>query len=143
MSIDAENVTLLVVEDDDIDYMMIQRAMKQCKSNNRLVRAVDGQDALDMLISQEVTAPFVMLLDLKVPKLSGLELLATLRQTPNLKETVVFVLSSSDDEQDIHNSYQQNVAGYFVKNDSEFDDIFTLLNGYWRTTHLPGVQRRV
>lgn len=67
------------MEDDEIDYMMIQRAMKQLNSNNRLVRAVDGQDALDMLTRQEVSAPFVMLLDLKVPKLSGLELLASLR----------------------------------------------------------------
>lgn len=142
MTIQSENVTLFVVEDDDIDYMMIQRTMKHLHVANQLVRAVDGQDALDKLNSQQVNSPFVMLLDLKMPKVSGLELLIKLRQTPTLRDTIVFVLSSSDDEQDIQASYQQNVAGYFVKNeiDSEFADILTLLHGFWRTAHIPGVR---
>lgn len=139
MTIQSDKVTLFIVEDDEIDFMTIERTMKRMQSNNPVIRAVDGQAALDQLHAKQIHRPFVMLLDLKIPKISGLELLKLLRKMPDFKDTVVFILSSSSDEKDIKASYQQNVAGYFVKSDidNEFTDILTLLHGYWRTAHIP------
>ncbi|WP_125564045.1 response regulator [Pseudoalteromonas rubra] len=140
MTIDANQVTLFVVEDDDIDYMTIKRSFKKMKIVNPLVRAKDGQEALEQLEANMIRLPFIMLLDLQMPRLSGLELLAKLRHSAQLKDTVVFVLTTSADERDIFDSYQHNVAGYFVKDEvgKEFLEVLSLLDGYWRIVHMPG-----
>ncbi|KNC67811.1 response regulator [Pseudoalteromonas ardens] len=140
MTIDANQVTLFVVEDDDIDYMTIKRSFKKMKIVNPLVRAKDGQEALEQLEANMIRPPFIMLLDLQMPRLSGLDLLAKLRHSAQLKDTVVFVLTTSADERDIFDSYQHNVAGYFVKDEvgREFLEVLALLDGYWRIVHMPG-----
>ncbi|MEC4089587.1 response regulator [Pseudoalteromonas rubra] len=140
MTIDANQVTLFVVEDDDIDFMTIKRSFKKMKIVNPLVRAKDGQEALEQLEANMIRLPFIMLLDLQMPRLSGLELLAKLRHSAQLKDTVVFVLTTSADERDIFDSYQLNVAGYFVKDEvgKEFLEVLSLLDGYWRIVHMPG-----
>ncbi|QPB82755.1 response regulator [Pseudoalteromonas rubra] len=140
MTIDANQVTLFVVEDDDIDYMTIKRSFKKMKIVNPLVRAKDGQEALEQLEANMIRLPFIMLLDLQMPRLSGLELLGKLRDSAQLKDTVVFVLTTSADERDIFDSYQHNVAGYFVKDEvgREFLEVLSLLDGYWRIVHMPG-----
>lgn len=140
MTIDANQVTLFVVEDDDIDFMTIKRSFKKMKIVNPLVRAKDGQEALEQLEANMIRPPFIMLLDLQMPRLSGLDLLAKLRHSAQLKDTVVFVLTTSADERDIFDSYQHNVAGYFVKDEvgREFLEVLALLDGYWRIVHMPG-----
>jgi CheY-like chemotaxis protein len=139
MTIHSEQVTLFVVEDDDIDYMTIKRSFNSMKIGNPIVRAQDGKEAFDMMINKEIQTPFIMLLDLQMPRVSGIELLTKIRQTPNIKDTVIFVLTSSADEKDIVSSYQHNVAGYFVKDEvgKEFLEILYLLNGYWKIVHIP------
>lgn len=139
MTVYSSQVTLFVVEDDDIDYMTIKRNLKKMKIANPLVRANDGEEAMKMLNDGMVSAPFVMLLDLNMPKISGLELLSKLRESSDFKDTVVFILTTSKDEKDIVSSYQHNVAGYFVKDEvgREFLDVLALLDGYWRIVHIP------
>jgi len=139
MTIHSEQVTLFVVEDDDIDYMTIKRSFNRMKIANPIVRAQDGKEAFDMMINKEIKKPFIMLLDLQMPRISGIELLSKIRKTPNIKDTVIFVLTSSADERDIVSSYQHNVAGYFVKDEvgKEFLEILSLLDGYWKIVHIP------
>lgn len=141
MTIEAhENVTLLVIEDDDIDFMTIRRSFDKMRIANPLVRAIDGVEGLDMLKSGEIPSPLIVLLDLQMPRMNGLEFLGALREDDTIRDTIVFVLTTSADEKDILSSYQHNVAGYFVKDEvgKDFLDIVSLLNGYWRIAHLPG-----
>lgn len=139
MTVNAEQVTLFVVEDDDVDYLTIQRSFKKKRIANNILRAKDGIEALEILRKGQLQRPFIMLLDLQMPRMTGIELLSELRNDSQLQDTTVFVLTTSSDEKDILNSYQFNVAGYFVKDEagSEFLNIVTLLNGYWKVVHLP------
>ncbi|WP_448554138.1 response regulator [Thalassotalea montiporae] len=135
----GEQVTLLVVEDDDIDFMTIERSFARERIGNKIIRAHHGEEALSLLLNDAVPHPFVVLLDLQMPKMGGLEFLAQVRSNENTANAIIFVLTTSDDEQDIVSSYSQNVAGYFVKDEAgkEFVEIVSLLQGYWRIAHLP------
>jgi CheY-like chemotaxis protein len=137
--INHTEVTLFLIEDDDIDAMSIKREFKSRKIANPIVRAKDGIEALEFLASGKVSKPFVILLDLQMPRMNGLEFLTQLRADKVYKDSVVFVLTTSKDEQDIFNSYQLNVAGYFVKDDvgEGFMNIVDILDGYWKVVHLP------
>ena len=135
----GEQVTLLVVEDDDIDFMTIERSFSRERIANSIIRARHGEEALSLLANDAVPSPYVILLDLQMPKMGGLEFLEQVRGNKNTANAIVFVLTTSDDEQDILNSYAKNVAGYFVKEEAgkEFIEIVSLLQGYWRIAHLP------
>ncbi|MCV2402533.1 response regulator [Marinomonas sp. C2222] len=139
MNSNSDEVSLLVVEDDDIDFMTIQRSFAKMKIANPLIRAIDGVEALNILMSGEVSKPFIVLLDLNMPRMGGHELLNSIRSTEGIADTVIFILTSSADEKDILKSYQYNVAGYFVKEEAGqgFLEILSLLNGYWRIACLP------
>jgi len=135
-----KEVTLLLVEDDDVDAMTIERAFKKLKIGNDLVRACDGLEALDILENGKVTMPFIILLDLQMPRMNGLEFLAALRQHPKFGGSIVFVLTTSKADEDMISSYKHNIAGYFLKSSAgdEFLDIVNLLDGYWKVVHFPG-----
>jgi len=135
----ATEVTLFLIEDDDIDAMSITREFKRRRIGNTIIRAKDGVEAFEFLETAQVVRPFVILLELQMPRMNGLEFLNKLRADENLKDSVVFVLTTSQDEQDIFNSYQLNVAGYFVKDEvgDGFIGIVDVLDGYWKIAHLP------
>ncbi|MEP1554687.1 MAG: response regulator [Paraglaciecola sp.] len=132
-------VTLFLIEDDDIDVMCIKREFKSRKIANPVIRAKDGAEAFEFLEAGEIVKPFIILLDLQMPRMNGLEFLAKLRSTEKFKDSVVFVLTTSQDEKDICESYNLNVAGYFVKDDvgEGFIGIVDILDGYWKVVHLP------
>ena len=136
----ANNVTILLIEDDDVDAMAIERGFKKQEILNPMVRAGDGIVALEMLRAGRVASPYIILLDLQMPRMNGIEFLENLRADPELKSSVVFVLTTSRNDEDITASYQQNIAGYFVKRrlDAGFYDIIGLLRGYWKKSCLPG-----
>jgi CheY-like chemotaxis protein len=114
------DITLFLIEDDDIDAMSIQREFKHRHISSPIIRAKDGVEAFELLALGKVRRPFVILLDLQMPRMNGLEFLTTLRKDSDYKNSVVFVLTTSQDEKDIFNSYQSNIAGYFIKD--EIDD---------------------
>ena len=122
-------VTLLLVEDDDVDAMTIQRSFKANRIGNPIIRAYDGLAALDMLRNGEIPSPYVILLDIQMPRMNGLEFLEKIRADEALKHSVVFVLTTSKAEEDITAGYQQHIAGYFVKNESgeNFIDLVNVL----------------
>ena len=130
---------LLLVEDDDIDAMGIERALKKMRLLNPLTRAKDGIEALELLRSGELPKPYIILLDLNMPRMGGLEMLKVLRQDDQLCDSVVFVLTTSSNDEEITSAYRKNIAGYIVKStlDRDFNQLFKLLDNYWRLVELP------
>ncbi|AAZ27026.1 MULTISPECIES: response regulator [Colwellia] len=133
------DVTLLLVEDDDVDAMTIERSFLKQRIANPIVRAYDGIEALELLRSNKVSRPLIILLDLQMPRMGGIEFLKELRADENLSELVVFVLTTSKSEEDMLSSYRQHIAGYFVKGKSgaKFLDIVNVLDSYWKVVQLP------
>lgn len=131
-------VTLLLVEDDDVDAMAVERSFAKCHIGNPLVRANDGLDALEKVRSGQVPRPFVVLLDLQMPRMNGLEFLEAVRQDPALADLVIFVLTTSKAEEDMTAAYQKQIAGYFVKEDRGrgFLNVIQLLDEYWNIVYL-------
>ena len=133
------DITLFLIEDDDIDAMSIQREFKRRHISSPIIRAKDGVEAFELLLLGKVKRPFVILLDLQMPRMNGLEFLTQLRKDSEYKNSVVFVLTTSQDEKDIFNSYQSNIAGYFIKD--EIDDglisIVDIFDSYRKVVHLP------
>ncbi|WDE07561.1 response regulator [Thalassomonas viridans] len=135
----GEEVTLFLVEDDDIDAMAIERSLRKQKIANPLLRAYDGAQALEMLRDGTVAKPYTILLDIQMPRMNGLEFLTELRKDEALADSVVFILTTSEAEQDIVQSYYHHVAGYFVKNEAgaNFCNCICMLDSYWKIVHAP------
>ncbi|MFB2654026.1 response regulator [Shewanella seohaensis] len=139
---DYKQVTILLVDDDDVDYMAVQRAMKQLRLLNPLIRAKDGLEALSILThSDAIKGSYLILLDLNMPRMNGFEFLEHIRSNPVLSSSVVFMLTTSSADEDRMRAYRHHVAGYMVKTDIKdgFNNIFNMLEGYWRIVELPSV----
>lgn len=134
-----KEVTVLLVEDDDVDAMAIERSFTKARVGNPIVRASNGLEALALLRDNKITLPYIILLDLNMPRMNGLEFLTELRNDPTISDSIVFVLTTSDKDEDIVSSYKKNVAGYFVKNEagSGFSNVVAMLEGYWKIALLP------
>tara|TARA_R110001583_G_scaffold114361_3_gene264852 strand:- start:1047 stop:1475 length:429 start_codon:yes stop_codon:yes gene_type:complete len=131
--------SILLVEDDDIDAMSVKRAFNRMKIANPIVRAKDGLDALEILKNGGVKQPYLILLDLNMPRMGGLELLDIIRNDPQLESNVIFVLTTSKDDEDKLAAYKHHVAGYIVKEklDEGFEQLVKMLDHYWRLVELP------
>ena len=130
---------LLLVEDDNIDAMTVKRAMKELNVTNELIRASDGEQALDYLIDSSKEKPCLILLDLNMPKMNGLELLEIIKADDNLKTIPVIVLTTSGEQRDIVESFKFSVAGYMIKsvNYAEFKETMSVINMYWTLSEMP------
>ena len=137
---DERGLNVLLVEDDQVDVMNVQRAFKKNNITNPLWTAGNGVEALDKLRSGEIPlSPLLVLLDLNMPRMNGIEFLRALRADPELKHLPVVVLTTSDDERDRVEAYHLNVAGYIVKPVTfvNFCDAMATLNKYWTLVELP------
>ncbi|GAB1269370.1 response regulator [Aurantivibrio infirmus] len=135
-----EDTTIFVVDDDDVDVMGIERALKKLNITNPMLRARDGVEALQMLRTQDLLQqPFIMLLDINMPRKNGIEMLRELRGDPELRRAVVFILTTSNAEEDKKLAYDLNVAGYIVKKNlgSGTMEILKMLQHYWQSVELP------
>jgi CheY-like chemotaxis protein len=137
-------LNILLVEDDELDVMNVQRAFKKNNIVNPLFVASNGLEALDILrgTHDAVQMPRerrLILLDLNMPKMGGIEFLAELRGDPTLAPTTVIVLTTSDEERDKVEAYKLNVAGYILKPVTllAFVEIMATLNKYWTVNELP------
>lgn len=136
----VKDVTILVVDDDKVDVMAVRRAFRQSGIGNAMVFAFDGIEALEKLRDgKSVPRPFLVLLDLNMPRMNGIEFLNETRNDPDLRDSVVFVLTTSRDGTDKRRAYARNVAGYIVKEDTRDGYINTagLLESYARVVELP------
>ena len=106
---------ILLIEDDDVDAMTVTRALKDLKVVNQLVRTADGEQALEHLRSESNKEPCLILLDLNMPKMNGIEFLKIAKADGALKQIPVVVLTTSKDEQDVVESFKLGAAGYMVK----------------------------
>ena len=138
-------INILLVEDDEVDVMNVKRAFKKYKITNPLYVAGNGIEALEMLRSQKGEHPQVpesrrlILLDLNMPKMNGLEFLHEIRQDTALKPTPVIVLTTSDEDRDRIEAYNLNVAGYILKPVTfiNFAEVMVALNKYWALCEMP------
>nr|WP_228519785.1 response regulator [Methylophilus sp. QUAN] len=134
-----KEVTLLIVDDDDIDAIALERALRKLRLLNTVLRARDGREALELLRTGAVPAPYIILLDLNMPRMNGLEFLQTLRTDPLLTHAVVFVLTTSKSDEDLVAAYRNHVAGYVFKQhmDRDFLEVIGFIEHYWRLVELP------
>jgi len=133
-------LNILLVEDDQVDVMNVRRAFEKHHIANPLHVAANGIDALDMLRQNVVPEERrIVLLDLNMPKMSGLEFLRELRTDPALQSTPVIVLTTSNDERDKIEAYNLNVAGYLLKpvTFANFVEVMAAINKYWALVELP------
>jgi len=142
-------VTILLVEDDDVDALTVERCLKQAKITNTLVRATDGVEALEMLrgshVNVRLAAPYLLLVDIRMPRLDGIGLINEIRADPKLTRTVIFILTTSDADRDKMAAYDAHVAGYIVKTGSsdQFLTLATMLNYYLVIVEPPPVTQGV
>ncbi|WP_371195505.1 response regulator [Glaciecola sp. SC05] len=131
--------TLFVIDDDDVDFKLLKHEFTKRKVTNEIIRAKDGVDALEKLALGVVQKPFVILLDLNMPRMGGMEFLSELRKHEEYEDAVVFILSTSSDINDIQASYEKHVAGYFLKDDAEkgIERVVDVLGGYFQIVMLP------
>ena len=133
-------LNILLVEDDMIDVMNVRRAFKKANISNPLWIAGNGVEALEMLRTG-VVPPVnrIVLLDLNMPMMNGIEFLAELRRDPQLAPTTVVVLTTSNEERDKVDAYRLNVSGYLLKPVTfvDFVDLMATLNKYWTLVEMP------
>ncbi len=136
-------INILLVEDDEVDVMNIKRAFKKNNITNPLFRAVNGLEALAMLrgegVEPIVPLPKIILLDLNMPKMGGIEFLKVLRADDRLAGISVFVMTTSNEDRDKVEAYKLNVAGYILKPLSmdQFISAVATLNNYWQLIEFP------
>ncbi|WP_040615020.1 response regulator [Oceanicola granulosus] len=140
----TEPLDIVLVEDDDGDAKAIRRALQKAGIANPVVRVIDGVEALSLLRGESGRAPprYVLLVDLNMPRMNGIEFLAELRSDPRLKRAVVFVITTSDDVRDLMAAYGEQVAGYILKQRAgpNFDSLVATLDHYRRIVRLPDMR---
>lgn len=136
-------VSFLIVDDDVVSVMSMQRMFKKLRLVNPVQIAGDGLEALDILRQANapggLQSPFIVVLDLNMPRMTGHEFLKEIRDDPSLLDTTVFVMSTSDSPRDIEDAYRAHVAGYILKDGrpDTFRDALEMLGTYSEIVQLP------
>jgi len=120
---DYEPVKFLIVDDDEVSIMKIKRAISKANLGNPVIVAMDGIEALEILRGDggkdKLSHPYIVTLDINMPRMDGHQFLKEIRSDPVLQNVLVFVLTTSANEEDIAAAYEQHVAGYILKENSE------------------------
>lgn len=136
-------VNLLLVEDDEVDIQGMKRAFAKSRIGNPITVARDGIEALEFLRGEngrpKLAKPHLILLDLNMPRMNGLEFLQAIRADEDLKSSIVFMITTSKAEEDRARAYDQHVAGYIVKQDpaNTFMQAVALMEHYWKIVEFP------
>lgn len=137
---DDHALNILLVDDDEVDVMTVKRAFSRANIANKLYVATDGIEALSLLRSDGIPAARrLVLLDLNMPRMSGIEVLREIRADPALHAITVVVLTTSNEDRDRVEAYQLNVAGYLLKPVTfhAFAEVMSTLNKYWTLMEMP------
>ena len=130
---------ILLIEDDDVDVMTVNRALRDLKVTNQLVSIGDGEEAIEYLRDESATKPCIVLLDLNMPKMDGVEFLKIVKTDKALKKIPVVILTTSNSDRDVIESFELGAAGYMVKSvDYEkFVETIRAIDQYWTLSKLP------
>ena len=139
----APTVNLLLIDDDEVDVQGMKRAFAKSRIANPITVARDGIEALEILRGENGQAklgkPHLILLDLNMPRMNGIEFLEAIRADEELKSALVFMVTTSKAEEDKARAYGHNVAGYIVKQDAAntFMQAVALMEHYWKVVDFP------
>jgi CheY-like chemotaxis protein len=139
----GSTVHILLVDDDRVDVMAVKRSFRELKIANPVTEARNGIEALEHLRGEnnreKVPSPCLVLLDLNMPRMGGIEFLEELRRDEELRGTLVFVMTTSSAEDDRARAYDKNVAGYVLKHrpGQSFLEAVGMLEHYWRVIEFP------
>ena len=136
MSTNGE-VNILVVEDDAIDVKALLRAFKKLKIANPVTVAKDGIEGWETL--QSLPRPYLIILDINMPRMNGIELLKKIRASEKHHDSIVFVLTTSTDDKDKFEAYNLNATGYMLKSDmgASFIRAIEMVEQYWKVVEFP------
>jgi CheY-like chemotaxis protein len=130
---------ILLVEDDNVDVMMVKRALKDLNITNLLVHTPNGKEAFEYLTGEGNERPCIILLDLNMPKMNGVEFLKVVKADDVFKKIPVVVLTTSRDTEDKFETFELSAAGYIVKpaNYKKFVEAMRTIDIYWTLSELP------
>jgi CheY-like chemotaxis protein len=130
---------ILLVEDDRIDAMTVQRALKDVKVLNQLIIRENGEEALEFLRDDTQVKPAIILLDLNMPRMNGIEFLEVAKTDDSVKNIPVIILTTSHGEWDRIQSFNLGAAGYMVKpvDYHQFVEAIRIIDLYWTLSELP------
>ena len=133
------NEPIVLIEDDEIDAMSVQDAFEDIKVPNTLIWAHDAEEALKLLHGEQAVKPLLILLDLNLPGMKGLDFLKIVKEDDNLKMIPIVVLTTSRHNFDKIESFKYGVAGYIIKpvNYSQFLEAMKTINSYWALSEFP------
>jgi CheY-like chemotaxis protein len=135
----AQYKPVLLVEDDRVDAMTVKRAIRQIKMHHPMIHAENGEEALEYLQNANNEKPWIILLDLNMPKMNGIEFLQVAKNDPELRSIPVIVLTTSKEQQDRIESFRFGVAGYMIKpvDYSQFVEMMQAIKMYWTLSEQP------
>jgi CheY-like chemotaxis protein len=130
---------ILLVEDDNVDAMTVKRAVKDLHLPNPIIHLYNGEEAENYLCDENSEKPFVILLDLNMPKMSGLEFLKIIKANSDLRPIPVIVLTTSREKQDVMSSFEGGAAGYMIKpvDYRRFTEVINTIISYWNLSETP------
>ena len=130
---------ILLVEDDEVDVLTVRRALRDLEVENELVVAGNGEEALEILQDSDQLQPCIVLLDLNMPRMNGLEFLRHVRENNCARGVPIVVLTTSRQDRDIVDGFDLNVAGYMVKpvDYRKFVEVIHAIDLYWTLSELP------
>jgi CheY-like chemotaxis protein len=140
--LNPEKLKVLLVEDNPDDVTIVKRAMRKSDLKCDLYVASDGEEALDMLARkgefEDTPRPDLILLDINLPKINGLEVLAKIKQDDQLKRIPVIVLTISEREEDMARAYDSGAASYMTKpvDSKDFERLIQTVQEYWRIARI-------
>lgn len=137
---DERVINILLVDDDEVDVMTVKRAFARANISNPIFVATNGLEALEMLRKDAIPAKRrIVLLDINMPKMNGIEFLRELRADPELQHVTVVALTTSNADRDRLEAYKLNVAGYLLKpvTFQQFAEVMATINKYWALMEMP------
>ena len=135
----VNNKPVLLVEDDQVDAMSVTRAFNEIQLTNQLIHVENGEEALDYLRGHANDTLCIILLDLNMPIMNGIEFLQVVKRDDHLKRIPVVVLTTSEEQQDKVNSFNMGVAGYMTKpvDYRQFVEVMRSIDAYWTISEMP------